>query len=91
MPGLTPGPVSTASVPTSSYSGLWSEGSTEFHSFSRTEFFQKGKKEGRKMKEVYFKDVCVGRWTISIKQWFPGGSNGKEFACNAGGPGVILG
>ena len=43
------------------------------------------------MKEMYFKDVCVGRWTISIKQWFPGGSNGKEFACNAGGPGVILG
>ena len=43
------------------------------------------------MKEMYFKGVCVGRLTISIKQWFPGGSDGKESACNAGDPGVIFG
>ena len=72
-------------------SGLWSEGSTKFHSFTCTEVFQKGKKEGRKMKEMYFKGVCVGRSTISIKQWFPGGSDGKESACNAGDSGVIFG
>ena len=54
-------------------------------------FFKKKKKEGRKMKEMYFKGVCVGRSTISIKQWFPGGSDGKESACNAGDPGVIFG
>ena len=40
------------------------------------------------MKEMYFKGVCVGRLTISIKQWFPGGSDGKESACNAGDPGL---
>ena len=35
-------------------------------------FFKKErKKEGRKMKETGFKDVCVGRFTISIKQWSP--------------------